>query len=988
MGPKVKVWVFLLLAGFACRLFPQQFIKTDASGGIFNQDQIISFELASPGWLRILLNERELYRGRGPAYQELGVPQGEERAFTLRAEYLTPGGDLAESLTWYIYIDKKTPLLPDLEFRNTLEGLRLIQTSGEPNIKIRALADIEGNLVFFRDLGNHLDLPTDFFPSESFPALIWAEDMAGNFSQFRSEFFDLSFVRIENPVPGEWLNQQILIISGAEGNSVYWTEDGSHPLEEGSAGRLYRGPVRIAKEGRVQIRIAWRETDGRVREDRVTYSVTPNRERTGRIEENLSYISKAEEAAVSSPLSIRLPGDWLWSVGNVPREQTEGLITFRPEPLIKRTAVLQLSAPGIPGVYRFAYLLDTGESMKERQIAVSNEPIIESYLYAKENRDAFPPLKLVTMGRNRVIVWPEVRGYIYYSWGGVWHEGKGPFPVPLHGGNLRWFVLDREIRENEEPPGPYSLSIASQPGMREPPRGRIAFRKYSGSQNWEYVSSLHNFTPGQIRNPGPDVCNGEDLVWAFISSGGRILEQQRRNRLSPPVPGIDGLPETGWTRGPVTLSINTGKEDYSGVIEAAIRYTSGIVAQKSGDFSLELSSELGERAEVTVEAYLTDSLGNRGPGARRHFTLDPKTIYVSSEPFVERPPAPSPENLGDPENPFTSLEAALARANAQGIAEIRAAGKLELPNPVTVARNLHIEGGWQWDGVKTEASVMLGNDFNWDMQNGAVLKLSGLRLERQRGDVSLIRAGRNGKVEITGSYIISQGPLLTMDAGVFTLNDSRMQLRIPGEQRLAAFFAGNSSVEVNDSRIELEGNYNLIFDIRGGSFFARESGFFAGRGKTASLIVLNGTKCNLNNLTLHAEAADYASSLEALGSEIVVSGGGIKVSARDTNAILLERCAAVILGTHLSVTGAFSARGVEIRGPFPVVQDCRFYSDGSAARSEVFSGIDIPKAGNVQGNLFSGFTHIWGSGWPIERLLFFNQNYASPEKPNTASLRP
>ena len=999
MGPKVKIWVLILLASLACRAFSQQFtntqfIKTDASGGIFRKDQILSFELNAPGWFRILLNEREMYRGRGPAYQELGVPHGEERGFNIRAEYFSAGGELAESLSWYIFIDKKAPPFPDLEFRNTAEGLRLIQTGAELTAKTRAIADIGGNLVFFSDLGDHLNLVTDFYPSDSFPALVWAEELSGNHSDFSNEFFDLSFVRIENPVSGEWLNQQILIISGIEERSIYWTDDGTHPLEAGGTGKLYRWPVRIAREGRVEIRIAWRESDGRIREDMVDYTVMPNKGTTGSTEGILDLLGKAEETEILSPVTLQVPDEWWWSIGNVPRQQLEGKVSLRPERLIQRTVALHLSPSAGAwqlgtGIYRFAYFLDGGSSGIHNDVRtpVRREPVRESSLHPIEDSDAFPPLKLFSAGRSRVIVWPEVRGHIYYSWGGIWREGTGPLPIPLQGGNLRWFVLDREMRDDEDLPGPYNVSIGAQPGIRETPGGRIAYRRYDTEKGWEYASSLFDFTPGILWNL--DVCDGENLVWAFISTGGRILEQQRRSRLSPPVPGIEGFPTAGWARGPVNLSVVPGEEDYSGIIEATMRYASGKEERVHGINSLVLASAQGELAEVTVEAYFKDTQGNRGPGITRHFTLDPKTIYVSSEPLVA-PPGVSGEPLrrGDFYNPFASLEEALVFANTQGLVDIRVAGKLELQRPLTVNRSIHIESGWNWEGGRAEATIALGNDFIWNLRANSSLKLSFLRLERPRGTETLIRAGRGSKVEITGTDIINQGPLLTMESGVCVINESQFQVRIPGEQRIAVFSAEGSSVGINDSRFELEGNYNLIFDIRGGSFFAKDSGFFSSRGRTASLILLSGTRANLNNLILHANAMDYASSLEVQGSDLLLSGGNISVTARDTNAILLERCAAIILGTRIFVNGAFSARALEIRGAFPLIQDSHFDSAGNAARSEVFSAVDAPKAGSISGNVFSGFTHIWGPGWPMERLSVFNQDYASAEKPNTAALRP
>ena len=990
MGPKAKIWVFLLLVCLAQAGFSQQFIKTDAAGGIFGKDQLLSFELNAPGWFRILLNENEIYRGGGPAYQELGVPPGEERGFVLRAEYFNNRGELAENLSWYIYIDKKAPPFPAMEFRSTGEGLRLIQYGAEANTKIRALAETDGNPVFFPNLADHRDLPIDFYPSEPFSALVWIEDQAGNYSGFRNVYFDLSFVKIENPAPGEWLNLQTLIIAGAEGKSIYWTSDGTHPLEAGGSGRLYRGPVRIARDGKVLLRIAWREADGRVMEDRVSYSVTPNSSLTNGPDGRLDSLSKAEEWELRSQLSFDVPSAWLWSVGSAPREQLEGKITLRPEPLVKRTVALHLSPSKASGVYRFVYILDGSDSSAvwgEHLIPVSPLPVAETYLYSTENHGSFPPLKLVSAGRNRVIVWPETEGRVYYSWGGIWTEVNGPVPVPIHGGNLRWFVLDSGIKENEALPGPYSASVAAaQPGKREALRGRIACRKYSESYEWEYVSPFMEFTPGLIKFPGKDVCDGEDLVWAFLSSGGKVLEQQRRDRLSPPVPGIEGLPENGWTRGPVKLGVSGCDNEHTCVMDATLSYTSGKTEKKSGKQELELISVSGERAEVTVEALLIDSLGNRGPKAIRHFTLDPGTIYVSPEPIVNKPGLSAA--AGDFYKPFTSIEEAIGYANTRGTGDIRIAGKLELTKPVTVSRNMRIEGGWSWDGGKTEASVILGSDFGWNLQQGASLTLSGLRLERPNGNAPLIRTGKNAKVEITGADISGQGPLLTLDSGVCVINDSRLNLKIPGDRRIAAISVRSGSVEIKNSRIQLEGIYGLVLDHKGGSLSAAESNFSASGGKTASLIVLNNARGSFSTLTLNAAATDYASALEAHDSELVVSGGSFEVSARDASAVLLESCTAVVLGTQIRVGGVFAARAFEINGPFPLVQNCGFYSTGKSERTEVFSGQDIPRAGNISGNNFSGFSHIWGPGWPVEKLSAFNQIYALPDKPNTAALRP
>ncbi|MCL2374259.1 MAG: hypothetical protein FWC65_03345, partial [Treponema sp.] len=92
---------------------------------------------------------------------------------------------------------------------------------------------------------------------------------------------------------------------------------------------------------------------------------------------------------------------------------------------------------------------------------------------------------------------------------------------------------------------------------------------------------------------------------------------------------------------------------------------------------------------------------------------------------------------------------------------------------------------------------------------------------------------------------------------------------------------------------------------------------------------------------------------------------------RDTSALLLDNSPAVITGVLFVVEGESAARAVEIRGVFPVVSNCRFYSVGISARSEVFSGMGgfDPLPDSVTGNSFTGFTYI-RRGLPAGRTAF------------------
>ena len=965
---RAAVWIFLLLTGTALRLFPQPFIQTDAAEGVFSGDQRLTFTLSQPGWLRLLLDNREIYRGRGPAYPELGLPSGEERGFSLNAEYYSPENILLESRYWHIYIDKKPPVLPDMEFRDTGKGYRLVLSAREENVKIRAYADMEGELVFFPDL-NECEEP----PADSFQAVVWAEDLAGNCSEPRAVAFEIPPLKIENPVPGEWINPQMLIISGAEGRSVYWTADGTNPLEPGGTGRLYRGPERINSAGWITLRVARMDSSRRPRENKVVYAVTGPLNGDDGSDLSLDVFRKAEEKAIRTSLALSVPDACRWSLGGAFYHDGGESVTLRPERLIRRTAALHFTGrDGSGGVYRFAYLLDGTASDANPRIPVSSStdafPVYPESPRLAEQAIVPPPLDSVFAGRSRVILWPRAQGTVYYSWGGAWQEGRAPLPIPLEGGTLQWFTAngERGSEEWKEEPvsGPYSVTIAPLPGGKEERlRGRIACRPYNENTGWHLVSDLLDYAQGMVRNRPFDVCDGEDLQWAFISSAGKILEQGRRDRRAPGAPELSAPAEGTWNRGPVRVSI-AGGGDTTGFITARLRYASGTVEVLGGTGVLDIACSLGEAAEVTVEGFLSDSSGNRGPRVIRNFIIDPRTIFVSPRPLVTGSLAAVRGDMG---NPFASLEEALDFALKQdsGDINIQLAGTLEPRGPIAVSRNTRV------NGFDNSAVLVLGDGFYWNISPGVNFTLSGVRADRKKGDYPLFRAGKNGKLEISGSVLTHTGPLLIMDGGTCEIRDSQISTKTSGEQRIAAFSARNSRVHISGSRVQLEGNYGLVFDLGGGSFSAAESVFLCAGLRSATVFVLNGTRGNLENLTLSAAARDYASVLEASGSELVLSGGTLGVSARDTNAVLLDHSASVFLNALIRVESSFAARALEIRGLFPSVQNCRFYAIGGARVSEVFSGMEgaVPLPGSVTGNRFFGFTHI-RRGLPAGRAEF------------------
>jgi hypothetical protein len=457
-----------------------------------------------------------------------------------------------------------------------------------------------------------------------------------------------------------------------------------------------------------------------------------------------------------------------------------------------------------------------------------------------------------------------------------------------------------------------------------------------------------------------DVSDGEDLEWAFISRGGKVLETERRDRLAPDAPLLDAPPEGSWTRGPLRVSILPDESGTTAFLSARLRYATGETEVLRGTSFLYIRSARELLAEVTVEGFLMDESGNQGPKTIRNFILDPKTIYVSDLPLYS---GNANAVRGGIDNPFTSLEEAINYVQNNNLEHIRIAGTQILKRSVSVSRNIVIDGGWR-DG--NSGVIIMENGFSWLINPGINVSFRGLRMERRYGSSPLIQAGKNAALEIKDSMFINTGPLLHLDEGICKLSDTRMQTTVSGEERIAAISARNSVMEISRSRIQLNASYSLLFKFAGGTISAGDSVFLAAGRRTASIFTLNGTRGNFSGLTITAAARDYASLLETSGSDFVLSGGILGTSARDTTAILLNDSSALIHDAQIRVEASFSAKAIDIRGRLPVVRDSLFIFEGEASRSEVFSvtGVSMSQDFAAAGNRYVGFTKILNGNSP------------------------
>lgn len=986
-------------------------ILTNARSGVFNASQRLWFSVADGEWVRVLQDGREAFRGPSPGALVLEVPQGAERDYEIVVERISvpPGERIYESRTYHITVDLKPPDPPVLVLAGAPNGLSSLAAKTDGRTRVSALVDIRNSPRYIPDIS-----VMEGLPSASYAVVSWAVDQAGNYSDPAPAYLEFPDLQVLNPVPGTWANPQRLVLYGSENKEVLWTDDGSDPFDTG--GRRYTEPVLINRTGEVTVRVGIRYADGRRREESVSYTVVYTG--PGGYPAFFNEFRVREEEAVVSEVSLDVPTGYTWSMGGEARNAGGTGPVLRPEPLIKRYVPFHVSDGA--GTGRFVFTLEgsltvTADTLalgqtpeKKREIRTLPVIAVSGAVY-----DNIGEPRLVSSGASRVVVWPRSTRVRYQlESNAAWVEGGPPVPVHPAGEVLRWMV-DRDGEEI----GPFYLRIepVTYTAEREEAyaRGRFVYRYYSpeqdqalgggsgGAQTWYCASDLMSYTAEIASLEAIDVCDGEDIEWRFITQEGIVRGSWRRDRLNPLPPVLTAPAEGAWVRGPLTVTLTSGDNDaeISPHVTARLWYSTGRTEVLEGSDALTLTGRANDIAEVQIEAYFEDDSGNRSPAARRFFTLDPSTIYVSS--WRWETGEDSASELGTRENPYVYLDDALSRAQREQRRLISLSGYGLIRRNIEITGDIEIDGSfdenWERPGTKAYIEVPAGAAI----QVRGSLNLRDVAVERMNGADSLFLVRSGGILVLDDSAISHMGALLTIENnGTCLIQYTSLLSMVSGSeyapggarsQRTPVITAANASLTVKNSRWELEGNYGILGSLQGGSFRAESCNFRMITRTTGTAFILSETNTDFRELTLTVQAQDYASALELTRSRLRMENSRIGVSARDAVAVLGENTDAVYTRTDFAVNASFVARGLEIRDRFPQVTGCAFISTGSARRSDVFSafrtgetrlGTLIPDAGAVGENSFQGFTHILGNDYPVDSLQDFNRAFAPPGRPN------
>ena len=165
-----------------------------------------------------------------------------------------------------------------------------------------------------------------------------------------------------SPVSGTWANYQSLVLDVPKDAIALYSFTGDDPLEFGFA---YDGPVRIEKEGEVDLRIAFVYADDTVLETQVSYRVVlPGVLSLGEEGAFLNQNQPFIRASADNPLKI--PSDFLYSLDDDRLPYARGRTLFLAENTYERYLPLLVAVDG--QVYRWMLFLEkSDESSTEKK---------------------------------------------------------------------------------------------------------------------------------------------------------------------------------------------------------------------------------------------------------------------------------------------------------------------------------------------------------------------------------------------------------------------------------------------------------------------------------------------------------------------------------------------------------------------------------------------------------------------------------------------
>ncbi len=954
-------------------------ILTNASEGSFPADQRFWFSVPPGQRLRLVLDDKELYRGPGPGAALLSAPTGGERAYALVVERRSapPEDTLEETRTYRVVIDRRAPAAPVFGSHRNEAGEWELTVSAPGGDEIEILA-AEGASGPVRRPQSRTFVAGD----EDLYLAAWTVDGAGNYSAPVPFVFEPLRLELENPVSGTWANRQRLVVRSRGARELRWTDDGSDPLAEGA--QIYSGPVLVDRTGEVVVRVALQAADGRVEERRVSYTVSAG---TADPDSLTVIFAEAEAETLRTDTVLTVPPDYLWALGDGRWLNGGVAVTLRPFAFGSRLLPLQLS--GARGHQRFVFTLLADQAGAPLPATAGGVPGTVPLDGLAESAADQPQPAILRHGPILLATWPGTDDAIRYRLGadGAWTDLRGPVLISASGGTLQWLTEASAVAGE-----PFSLTIPpALPGGTETKTGdavRGHFEYRSRESSWTELDTIVLPTRDDLARLAPDACDGEDMAWRFVDEAGQVLRSWRVDRLAPGEPLLTAPEEDSWVSGTVQIRAQggAGDADAQALVQAVRAYPSGRSDSLSGSGGLTLDPPAESPVAVVVTAVLVDASGNRGPVLQRTFTVDSDSIYVSSR---GKDGADGSRN-----RPFATLEEALARAETSGRRVIRVGGGVELRSSADIPPGIRIEGHhtetWQASGALSRISAAPGAGLH--VRSGEAT-LVGLTLSAADGALPLISVHPGSRLVMQTCELSAPGPLLLFESAQGEILDSLLDSAGTGEARIVVLRAENTALQLSRTRLQVSGINAVALEQRGGSLALIDSVCQVEGSRTGIGLWLRDLAGSMSGLLATVQGGNYASVVDAAGGRLRWSGGLLAAEGRDVVAAVLAATDGEFIAADFRLASSFVGRAIEGRGLFPVVRDSRFLYRGVAERSEAFTarasaarGADDryldPEPASISGNRFAGFTELLDARFTLDQLDRFNRRYAGPGREN------
>ncbi len=634
------------------------------------------------------------------------------------------------------------------------------------------------------------------------------------FSFFAASLF--AEVSVVNPVPGNFANEQTLVIESNDGEEIFYSFSGTNPLASGFA---YDGPVLLDVTGNVELRVAVISKNLEQSEIVIRYAVAP--------------------VETANP------------------EHAEFLSAFEIAPVFEYVAGDKISIP-----FTLEYAFGSNRIFERgREVSISKDATVERFLPISL-RDGSSEWRYVVhvmpsaFGRLsrrdvpfEVVDWTTLvftdKKKIYSLDGSWWHGANEFVSIDRSVPNTVYFQSADYSPENPVtkillPPKP-ELKVERQYGGEV----KICVARNSESEKYPCELSASPLSKAHLVSAG---LHSEILLDTFTADKiegslpldvyyddvyqGTLFAQVSLDRSAPNVPLISSSAKSFYSRENVEVSASAKKDlkVFVGVCKPLeiplsfemrnlneLEFDEPTFSPYSGDV-ITFFADTEKILAYKILFYSEDSLGVKSQTASYSVIVDKYNFYVDSS-------SQKNEQDGTPFAPFKDLSLISKIANSNEFSRFYIKGEAALPSgEISVASNVELLG-------TDEAKIRMPENCAVVMKNAGLFARNIIFEKFVKGSPS--KKMRGAAAALTNMFII-ENSAVTMDncellanfAGdgtVFNLSSSALCLNksvvVNNSQNYSsAVSALSSKLVISDSRFLCISDIGVAFSVNGGFF--------------------------------------------------------------------------------------------------------------------------------------------------------------------------